>query len=99
VHLLKPNWKSWEVIGHTEGTVHTVVRADDKDALPPELRTRRAAPDTVILVYDSPRKMCAPAIGIGRGLAHHFKETVSINQTQCMHRGAPFCEIAYQKKR
>ncbi len=97
-HLLKPNWKSLDVIEHTEGTVHTVVRASDKDALPPKLSARRTAPDTVILVYDSPRKMCALAMGIGKGLARHFKETLSINQTQCMHKGAAFCEIAYQKK-
>jgi len=97
-HLLKPHWKSLDVIEHTEGTVHTVVRASDKDALPPKLRTRRAAPDTVILVYDSPRKMCALAMGIGKGLAQHFKEMLSINQTQCMHKGGAFCEIAYQKK-
>lgn len=96
-HLLKPTWKSLDVIEHTEGTVHTVVRASDKDALPPKLRTRRERPDTVILVYDSPRKMCALAIGIGRALARHFKETLSISQTSCMHNGAPFCEIVYRK--
>ncbi len=50
-HLLRPNWRSLDVIEHTEGTVHTVVRASDKDALPPKLRTRRTAPDTVILAY------------------------------------------------
>jgi len=96
-HLLKPNWKSLDVIEHTEGTVHAVVRTSDKDALPPKLRTRRAEPDTVILVYDSPRKMCALAVGIGKGLARHFKETLSVNQTQCMHKGGQFCEIVYKK--
>jgi hypothetical protein len=96
-HLLKPDWKSLDVIEHTEGTVHTVVRASDKDALPPKLRTRRAGPDTVVLVYDSPRRMCALAVGIGKGLARHFRETLSINQTKCMHKGGPFCEIVYRK--
>ena len=96
-HLLKPDWKSLEVIEHTEGTVHTVVRTSDKNALPPQLRTRRVGPDKVILVYDSPRRMCALAIGIGKGLARHFKETLSIEQTQCMHKGAASCEIVYSK--
>jgi hypothetical protein len=96
-HLLKPSWRSLDVIEHTEGTVHTVVRTSDKDARPPRLRTRRKGPDTVVLVYDSPRKMCALAIGIGKGLARHFKETLSIDQTQCMHKGGKFCEIVYQK--
>ena len=78
--------------------MHTVVRASDKDALPPQLRTRRTAPDTVVVIYDSPRKMCALAMGIGKGLARRFNETLSINQTQCMHKGAAFCEIVFQKK-
>jgi len=96
-HLLKPNWKSLDIIEHTEGTVHAVVRTSDKNALPPKLLRRRTGPDTVILVYDSPRKMCALAIGIGKGLARHFKETLSIDQTQCMHKGGKFCEIVYRK--
>lgn len=85
------------MIEHTEGMVHTVVRASDKDALPPRLRTRRAGPNTVILVYDSPRRMCALAIGIGRWLARHFKETLAIEQPQCMHHGAAVCEIIFRK--
>src|SRR5207248_10188126 len=96
-HLLKPDWKSLEVIEHTEGTVHTVVRTSDKNAQPPKLRSRRDGPDTVILVYDSPRKMCALAVGIGKGLARRFRETLSISQTQCMLKGASYCEIVYRK--
>jgi len=96
-HLLKPSWKSLDVIEHNEGTVHTVLRASDKDALPPKLHTRRTGPDTVVLVYDSPRKMCALAVGIGKGLARHFKEVLSVNQTQCMHKGGQFCEIVFRK--
>jgi len=61
-HLLKPNWKSLDVIEHTEGTVHTVVRTSDKNALPPRLRTRRTAPDTVVLVYIHSER-CAPGHG------------------------------------
>ncbi len=96
-HLLKPDWKSLDVIEHTEGTVHTVVRTSDKDAQPPKLRSHRTGPDTVILVYDSPRKMCALAVGIGKALARHFKETLSISQSQCMLKGGPYCEIVYRK--
>lgn len=96
-HLLKPGWKTLDVIEHTEGTVHTVVRVADTDAMPPKLRAQRTGPDTVVLIYDSPRRMCALAMGIGKGLARHFKETLFINQTQCMHKGAPSCQIIYKK--
>ncbi len=96
-HLLKPEWRSLDVIEHTEGTVHAVVRVSDASAKPPKLQARREGPDTVVLVYTSPRKMCALAIGIGRGVAKCFKETLSIRQTQCMLKGAQFCEIIYKK--
>lgn len=96
-HLLKPEWKTLEVIEHTEGTIHTVVRVSDSAAKPPKLRTRRENPNTVVLIYSSPRQMCALAMGIGKGIARHFKEKISIEQTQCMHQGAPNCEIIYKK--
>lgn len=96
-HLLGPAWTALDVIENTEGTVHTVVRANNPGAKPPKLRARRSAPGEVVLVYDSPRQMCSLAIGIGRGLARHFKENLTIRQTRCMHRGDPHCEIVYRK--
>jgi hypothetical protein len=42
-HLLKPDWKCLDVIEHTEGTMHMVIRASDKGALPPKLRTPNSA--------------------------------------------------------
>jgi hypothetical protein len=67
-HILKPEWKSIDVIYHTEGTVHAVVRVKNAGAMPPKLATKRLGPDEVQLVYTSPRQMCAMAIGIGTGL-------------------------------
>ena len=96
-HLLRPEWKTIDVIDNTEGTVHTVVRVKNPGAKPPQLRTVRHGPDEVVLVYTSPRQMCALAIGIGKGLAKHFKEKIVSTQTMCMHKGAPKCEIVFRK--
>lgn len=96
-HLLRPEWKSLDVIEHTEGTVHNVVRVNDAAAKPPKLQASRKDPNTVVLVYTSPRQMCSLAIGIGKGVARHFQETLAIQQTQCMKQGANFCEIIYRK--
>ena len=96
-HLLSPAWTALDVIQNTEGTVHTVVRVRNPGARPPQLRARRSSPEEVVLVYSSPRQMCFLAIGIGRGLARHFKENVSIHQTRCMHKGDAQCEIVYRK--
>jgi hypothetical protein len=96
-HLLLPEWKTIDVIDNTEGTVHSVVRAKNPGAKPPELQTDRRSWDEVVLIYTSPRKMCALAIGIGKGLGNYFHENVTANQTMCIHKGAPKCEIVFRK--
>ena len=54
-HLLKPEWRAIDVIDHTEGTVHAVVRVRNPEAKPPRLKTQRLSPDEVLLAYTSPR--------------------------------------------
>jgi len=98
-HLLLPEWKTIDVIDHTEGTIHSVVRMKDPAADPPHLTTKRLGPDEVLLIYTSPRKMCALAVGISKGLAKRFEETIVANHRMCMHRGAPRCEIIFRKMR
>lgn len=96
-NLILPRWKTIDLIDETEGTIHAVVRQRVKDAAPPKLATKRVSPEEVILTYDSPRRMCSLAKGIARGLAKHFKETISIDEKQCMHHGAASCIIHFRK--
>lgn len=49
--------------------------------------------DTVIMGYNSPRRLCHLAHGFVLGLAEHFGETIEIEQPACMHEGAPMCHI------
>jgi predicted hydrocarbon binding protein len=84
------------VIEKTEETIHHVVRVQTPGAKPPVLHTIRRSEDEVVLIYSSPRKLCALAIGIARGVAKHFNETIEITQTKCMHTGAPHCEIIFR---
>jgi predicted hydrocarbon binding protein len=57
-----------------------------------------AAPEVVYLYI--PRKVCALAIGIGKGLAaYYFHENITSIQTVCIHKGAPKCEIVFRKIR
>jgi len=96
-HLLRPEWKTIDVFDNTEGTVHSVVRTKNPGAKPPELQTVRRSHDEVVLIYTSPRKMCALAVGIGKGLGNYFHENITTIQTMCIHRGAPKCEIVFRK--
>ncbi|HEX8245964.1 MAG TPA: heme NO-binding domain-containing protein [Longimicrobium sp.] len=95
--LVDPAWRTLDVIEHTEAVIHTVVRARMPGAAPPLLDTRREAPDRVVIDYRSPRRLCALATGIARGLALHFGETVEIGQAECMHAGDPRCLITVRR--
>jgi hypothetical protein len=96
--LLKREWRTLDVIEHTEETIHRVVRMRQPGAQPPLLRAERTSPNEVVLFYDSPRRLCAVARGIGRGVANHFQEPIVIEERRCMHRGDPGCVIAYKLK-
>ncbi len=94
-HLIKEEWRTLDVIEHAERLAHGAVRQHERGAAPPYLRTLRVNPHKVILTYDSPRKMCAFAVGIGLGLGKHFAENITIQHNPCMYLGGDHCEITY----
>lgn len=98
-HLLRPQWRTLDVIEHTEKTIHHVVRVETSGAHPPHLRAERRNSDEVSLVYTSQRRMCALAVGIGKGLAKHFHEEIVVTQAKCMRSGADHCEILFRSVR
>ncbi|GAC1657820.1 MAG: heme NO-binding domain-containing protein [Gemmatimonadaceae bacterium] len=91
--LLDSDWRTLDVIEHTEAHIHTAVRRTDPNAAPPRLSVRRDSPEQATILYASPRRLCAVAEGITRGLAEHFREAVNITQTSCMERGDGHCLI------
>jgi hypothetical protein len=95
--VIDRRWRTLEVVENTEQTIHTVVRLRNPGATPPELRTERAGPSEVVVIYSSQRKMCGVAKGIVRGLARHFGELIAIEEPACMHRGAPACRISVRR--
>jgi heme-NO-binding protein len=95
--LIDPAWRTLEFIENTEATIHNVVRSRNAKARPPTLRCRRVAAQTVMITYGSPRKLCAVARGIVRGVAEHYGEKVEISEKDCMHTGQPSCQILVQR--
>jgi hypothetical protein len=91
--LKKPEWRTLDVIEHTENVIHTVVRAREAGAQPPHLQCTRVSPTEVRMIYDSPRRMCALAKGIAKGLGRLYNERIEIREPQCMMNGAPNCEM------
>jgi predicted hydrocarbon binding protein len=95
--LVRPEWKTLDLLEHIEETIHAVVRVKNPGARPPELRVSRLSDSRLVITYSSSRKMCALAIGIIRGLGKHYGESILIQQTRCMLKGAPTCEIEVAK--
>ena len=94
--LVKPEWRTLDFLENTESTIHRVVRIQNPEAAPPEIRCTRTAPDRVTILYSSARRMCPVARGIVKGVATHYGEGVQITEPRCMLRGDAECEIHVQ---
>ncbi len=92
--LIKPEWGALDLVEHTEQTIHSVVRIKNPGAKPPELKCSRPSQDEVVISYTSPRKMCAIAKGIMKGVAKHYNEQVLITEKTCMLSGSSSCSIS-----
>ncbi len=91
--LVDPGWRTLELIENVEKTIHAVVRLRDAGAEPPRLNCRRDRSDAVMVIYASPRRLCAVARGMCRGVADHYGERVAIREPLCMLQGAEACNI------
>jgi predicted hydrocarbon binding protein len=92
--LVKPSWKTLELLDNVEQTIHTVVRARHPGAEPAQITCTRVGPNEVVVMYSSARRMCPVAKGIIAGLGRHFKQRLSTTEMACMHRGAPACKLS-----
>ncbi|MBO2012822.1 heme NO-binding domain-containing protein [Hymenobacter negativus] len=77
--LLRPEWKTLDMLEHTELTMHKKVRQEHAENAPPVLDVRRLGPDELVIDYVSPRRMSGLAVGIVRGLAAYYDEAERID--------------------
>ncbi|MGC8885496.1 MAG: heme NO-binding domain-containing protein [Candidatus Nanoarchaeia archaeon] len=92
--LIKPEWKTLDLIENAEETIHRTVRIKNPSAEPPKLKSSRPSADEVIITYTSPRKMCGVAKGIAKGIANYYNEQIQITETKCMLKGSSSCQIS-----
>jgi tRNA A-37 threonylcarbamoyl transferase component Bud32 len=102
-HLVKvagrhidPSWRTLDLIENTESIIHTMIRATNPGAEPPVLEAVRHSPNELHLVYGSSRQLCVLARGIMKGVAKHYGESITIDETSCMLHGGPFCSFVVQ---
>ena len=91
--LIRSEWKTMEVLGALDRTIHPAVHSADGLAEPPRLWIEAKSRDTLHIVYQSHRRMCFFAEGLVEGLAVYYKQQVTIRHAECMHAGAQRCLI------
>ena len=91
--LVGPGWTAFDLLEHTETTIHTVVRMRQPGARPPVLRVTRRGPELVSIAYASERRLCALAHGIVLGVGDRFATPLQVHETSCMLKGAVQCQI------
>ena len=95
--VIKPGWRTLDIIENTETFIHSAVRASNPGATPPVLDAIRISEDELHLLYSSNRKLCKLATGIIKGLADHYDEVIEIQKDSCMLAGDPFCSFRLTK--
>lgn len=95
--VIDSNWTTIDFLANVESTIHHIVRTRNRSARPPALVCERRADDEVLITYTSPRKMCALARGITKGVAAHYREAITIAEDTCMLRGDPSCQLRVRR--
>ncbi len=77
-----------------DDVIHKEVKRLNPEAYLPVIAYEDNGKDgELVLLYRSKRKLCALAEGLIFGAASHFNNTISIQHTTCMHKGADECRL------
>lgn len=71
--------------------IHPEVRKVYPGAQVPTFQFSDGPDGSLIMGYDSPRRLCALAQGFAEGAATHYGESLHFEHLQCMHRGDERC--------
>src|SRR5919205_757347 len=61
-----------------------IARAVTRGATPPEIAVEEPSPERLVIVFASPRGLCAALRGVIRGIADHYGEHVTVHESACM---------------
>ncbi len=76
--MIRPEWRTLDVLEHTENTMHKAVRHNDRSATPPELLCTRVSPREVVIDYSSRRHLSSLGVGIIKGISAHYGEKTAV---------------------
>lgn len=73
--------------------IHTEVRKLYPEAGLPEFDYQDPDDNELVMIYRSPRKLCALAEGLIAGSANHFEQNYTLIHDVCMHKGSDHCDL------
>ncbi|QOY92830.1 heme NO-binding domain-containing protein [Massilia sp. UMI-21] len=76
--------------------IHPEVRKLYPGATPPVFDFDTSDSDTLVIGYNSARRLCALAEGFMQGAAAHYGQAARLTQPRCMHDGADKCVFHVQ---
>jgi len=94
--ILYPRWRTIDVLRHAEDCIQKARRQLGLGSGSFHLYCHEAFASTVVIEYVSPRRLCALAIGLARGIARHFREQIEVTELRCMHRGHESCLLTFR---
>lgn len=78
--------------------IHPEVRKLYPGASVPDFVFEGEPDGPLVMLYDSPRRLCAFAEGLILGAGDHYGEQLEPSQAACMHRGDPLCRIEIRSR-
>ncbi|WP_420383217.1 heme NO-binding domain-containing protein [Novosphingobium sp.] len=92
-HLFAPHANARAFVSSVNAIIHPEVRVLYTGAACPHFHFTDRADGTVMIGYQSPRRLSPLVEGFVEGASDHFGEIVMIEHVACMHSGAPLCRI------
>lgn len=78
--------------------IHVEVAKLMEGSVLPGMQFRRREDDTLVIEYDSARKMCHLLEGLLDGVGDWFETPLTYRQTSCTHHGAERCTIEVRRE-
>jgi predicted hydrocarbon binding protein len=73
--------------------VHRQVLKNIPNSMPPHFECEELQDGRLLIHYTSKRRLCAAMRGLVLGVGKYFDEELQVEETECMHHGAPRCTI------
>ena len=80
-----------------DSVIHVEVKKLDRNAETPEVIVESRNDKQMVLRYFSAKKLCHLAIGLLKGAADHFGETITVSMPDCMHEGHDHCTLILER--